>query len=72
MTLRLAVVLMVLTACGRPAVSPAGASVRATIVHSGEHVIVRVIPAFGTRINALLPPLLELSTGHTERLGSAW
>lgn len=71
MTWRLALALTVLSACGRPAETPSQLPIRASVTRSATVVVVRAIPASGTRINALLPPRLEFRSGRTEQLTSS-
>ena len=71
-TLRLAAVVLVvgLSACGQRAAVQERGEVRVGVVRVGDRIIVRAIPVFGIRINALLPPQLEFPSGRAERLGS--
>ena len=68
MTWCLALSIAAITACARPAATPAHLPMRASVTRSDNTLVVRVIPASGTKINALLPPLLELPSGRTSRL----
>lgn len=61
--------LVLVGACTRPA-PPADGPVRASVSRSGNLLVVRAIPAPGTRINALQPPLLETPSGVAVRLTS--
>ena len=47
------------------------ATVDVRISHSGGQLVIRAVPAPGTKINAKLPPQLELASGRTERLTSS-
>ena len=41
------------------------------VIRAGDTLVVRAVPATGTRINARLAPQLELASGRTRRLGSS-
>lgn len=46
-------------------------AVEVRVIPSGDKVVVRAVPAPGTKINARLVPQLELASGRTERLTSS-
>lgn len=60
----------VVAACARPVVVPAETAITAGVTRTAGRLVVRATPRVGTRINALLPPILEFPDGRSERLVS--
>lgn len=68
MTWRALLAIAFLAGCARRVPLPAETAITVLVSRTAGTLVVRATPRAGTKINALLPPMLEFPGGRSERL----